>query len=111
MKKVLIVDDEVDQQHNLLIYQLNEMGIIVLKASNGLQGFEIYQTENPDLVISDTNMPQLSGPEMVKKIIEVNPQAAIISCSDYLKPTIPFPEGIPFIQKPVRIEQLRPFLK
>jgi PAS domain S-box-containing protein len=52
-------------------------------AENGLEGFEKYQTLQPDLVITDIRMPLMNGLDMVRKIRRINPEARIIIMSAY----------------------------
>ncbi|MDR1517797.1 MAG: response regulator [Dysgonamonadaceae bacterium] len=40
----------------------------VLTAHNGKEGLEIAMTENPDLIVSDVMMPQMTGTEMCMRI-------------------------------------------
>ncbi|MCV6606699.1 MAG: response regulator [Campylobacterales bacterium] len=51
--------------------------------SNGEEGFEKFQTKDYDLVISDIEMPKLSGIEMAKKIKEKKPNQKIIFTTAY----------------------------
>ena len=61
MHKILIVDD-VSANRLLLKKMLMLMGIYnIVEASNGKEGLERFQAENPDLVLMDVNMPVLDG--------------------------------------------------
>jgi len=58
--KVLLVDDEEaarTQIYNILILLFP----IVFSAKDGLEAFEIYEKEKPDLIITDLTMPRLDG--------------------------------------------------
>ena len=60
MKRILIIEDEEPVRSN--IAELLELeGYSVLEAENGRIGLRVAQTEFPDLVISDKNMPELDG--------------------------------------------------
>ncbi|ALJ06490.1 transcriptional regulator [Pseudalgibacter alginicilyticus] len=65
--KILAIDD---QQLVLLPLQkrLNELGYEVVIETNAHKGVELFDTENPDLVIVDINMPGISGLDIVKHI-------------------------------------------
>lgn len=65
--KILAIDD---QQLVLLPLQkrLNELGYNTIIETNANKGLELFDTENPDLVIVDINMPGVSGLEIVKHI-------------------------------------------
>lgn len=103
MKKVLIVDDEM-VCHLVLIDQLENRGVLVIQAFDGLAGLRFFQEHQPDVTVCDTNMPKLNGPEVVDEILKISPKAKIIGCSNNQKPNLSFPASIPFFQKPVPLE-------
>jgi two-component system NtrC family sensor kinase len=49
---------------------LEPKGFQVLTASNGLMGLEMAMSERPDLMITDQQMPQLTGLELLSKLQE-----------------------------------------
>lgn len=49
-------------------HKLEQVGFDVLAASNGLDAIELFEINNPDLVILDLNMPQKSGFEVMEYI-------------------------------------------
>lgn len=65
--KILIVDDEVDLV-STVAYRLKFANCDVVTASNGLEGLEQVKTETPDLILLDTNMPQMDGHEMLERL-------------------------------------------
>ena len=50
-------------------------------ASNGRTGLEIFRERRPDIVITDINMPEMSGIQMAGHIRVINPLAKIIVLS------------------------------
>jgi DNA-binding response OmpR family regulator len=44
----------------------------VQTASNGKEGLELYESFNPDVIVSDIEMPVLDGMEMIRKIRQKN---------------------------------------
>lgn len=73
-KKVLILDDDLHMVH-ILSYKLRQEGYEVLTAHNGRDGYQIACREKPDLVVTDFQMPIMSGFEMAMKLRE-NPDTA-----------------------------------
>ena len=66
--KILIVDDSA-MLRDMLIYALNEGGYEdVIDAVNGVEGLKKAKQEQFDLVISDVNMPEMNGLDMIKEI-------------------------------------------
>ena len=45
-------------------------GHTILEASNGVEGAEVISAEQPDLVLSDWNMPEMKGIDLLKKVRE-----------------------------------------
>jgi cyclic di-GMP phosphodiesterase len=64
---VLVVDD-ISANVNLLDTFLSREGYTVLTASDGEQALEIVAREQPDLVLMDVLMPNLSGFEVCERI-------------------------------------------
>ena len=64
-KTVLVVDDEA---HILRVvsYKLRGAGYCVLEASNGEDAWQIMQTSDVDLVLTDQQMPLMTGLELVE---------------------------------------------
>ena len=65
--KILIVDDEEDLL-STVSYRLKFAECDVVTASNGLEGLEQARAEKPDLILLDTNMPQMDGHAMLAKL-------------------------------------------
>ena len=66
-KKVLVVDDEIHIVHVVAI-KLRNNGYEVLSADNGADAYELACTENPDIVVTDFQMPVMTGLELVEKL-------------------------------------------
>ena len=59
-KKILAIDD-MKTLRDLLGKVLRTAGYEVVEAVDGVDGLEKFSAHNPDLVISDLNMPNLDG--------------------------------------------------
>jgi CheY-like chemotaxis protein len=55
-RKVLVTDDEPDEQ-DFIVAVLEDAGATVLKAHNGDEALELAESEQPDIVTLDINMP------------------------------------------------------
>lgn len=66
-KKVMIVDDEVKIIEIIKAY-LEKNEYDVCTAFNGKNALKIFEEENPDLVILDLMLPDLSGEEVCKEL-------------------------------------------
>ncbi len=71
--KVLIIDDEPDVVEALtLTFNLQWQEWEVLSANDGESGLEIFNRENPDVVILDIGLAKMSGFEVLQRIREVS---------------------------------------
>ncbi|OHD54211.1 MAG: hypothetical protein A2Y33_12970 [Spirochaetes bacterium GWF1_51_8] len=50
----------------------------IYTANNGLEGVETYQNNDIDFVITDILMPKMTGIELIKKLMSINPDVQII---------------------------------
>ena len=64
---ILIADDDPDLRQ-LLHLQLETMNCDLLEANDGAKTLELILTEQPDLVILDVMMPELTGWEILKYV-------------------------------------------
>lgn len=65
--KVLIVEDDVDLL-DMVMYSLRREGYTVLGAVDGVQALQRWESENPDMVLLDGNLPKLDGFEVCRRI-------------------------------------------
>ena len=66
-KTILIVDDEAHIRH-VLALKLQGTGYRVLTAMDGEEALEVYAAEKPDLMITDYQMPYLSGLDLCRQL-------------------------------------------
>ncbi len=65
MKRILVIDDD-EQVRALLLEILERAGFGVVEAANGVEGINRYREEPTDVVITDINMPKMSGIEVLR---------------------------------------------
>ena len=75
-RRILVVDDEA---HILQVLQLKlrKSGYDVLTAVDGEEAFETARAELPDLVITDFQMPYMTGLELCRALREYEPTSQI----------------------------------
>jgi len=66
-RKVLVADDEVHIV-NVVAMKLRNNGFDVVTADNGADAYKLCCDEKPDIVITDYQMPQMTGIELIEKI-------------------------------------------
>ena len=76
--KILLADDEAHIRKfiSLLLRQLGSPTII--EASNGIQALSLYESEHPDLVLLDVNMPEMDGLQTLAGLRALDPDCAVI---------------------------------
>ena len=79
---ILLIDDD-QSLRRVTEFTLHEAGYRVLTAADGGEGLRLFAQENPALVITDIQMPGLSGYEVLKKIKEQSPTALVIVITAY----------------------------
>jgi DNA-binding NtrC family response regulator len=75
--KILVVDDEAALRE-VLQMRLQQWGYEVYLAENGSEGKELAESCNPDIVISDIVMPEVSGMDLLRVLKTSDPARPII---------------------------------
>ncbi|HXG94824.1 MAG TPA: response regulator [Blastocatellia bacterium] len=65
--KILVIEDNRDSR-DILSKLLRMSGYDVISASDGERGFTEAVRSQPDLIITDVNMPRMDGIEFVRKV-------------------------------------------
>ena len=114
-KTILLVEDEPDMRE-LLTDILTEKNFRVISASNGTEGLSAF-LQSPfdiDLVITDLNMPHLSGKEMLIEMKRTSPDLKFAVLTGMLlnetRSDIEALGAIRILQKPIQIDDLFAFL-
>jgi len=66
-KKILVADDEAHIRH-IVSMKLSNAGYEVATAEDGEEALELAQSDSPELVITDFQMPYLTGLEMCRRL-------------------------------------------
>jgi len=66
-RKVLVVDDEIHIVHVVAI-KLRNNGFEVITAANGSEAYELVCQEKPDIIVTDCQMPIMTGLELVERV-------------------------------------------
>jgi DNA-binding NtrC family response regulator len=74
---ILIVDDE-EVLQDILTALVRRQGYTPFSAMTGEEALEIHERERIDLVLLDLMLPELSGMEVMKRLLKQNPQQVIV---------------------------------
>ncbi|MDF7808873.1 response regulator [Pontiellaceae bacterium B12219] len=78
--KILIIEDERPVRESFGHF-LEDLDYRVFLASDGIEGLEIYQQHQPDIVITDLRMPRMNGHEVLELLAKENPELPLIVAS------------------------------
>jgi YesN/AraC family two-component response regulator len=78
---LLVEDEEVALQLLATILNKKYPRITLHPAVNGREGLELFRVHAPDIVITDVNMPEMSGLQMADQIKSLKPHTRIITLS------------------------------
>jgi DNA-binding response OmpR family regulator len=109
--KILIVDDD---ENNLLLTKLELRDELwhVITASNGQEAMELFDSENPNMVIVDVKMPGVDGITLLKKMKAIRPEIPIAILTGYDKAAVTIPnEADACMIKSSSYEELKGFVR
>lgn len=66
-KRVLVIDDEAHIRR-VIELKFKNQGYRVTTATNGEEGLDIIETEQPDVVITDIMMPKMDGKALCERV-------------------------------------------
>ena len=85
MEKILIIDDEVNNL-DVLQARLRANDFVVVTCEDPEKGMRLAETENPDLILLDLNMPRISGLDVCRKLkndyATANIPIVLLTCMD-----------------------------
>ncbi|WP_339137307.1 MAG: ATP-binding protein [Candidatus Electrothrix sp. GW3-4] len=83
-ERILFVDDE-ELLINMGKDMLSQLGYHVIVKKSSLEALETFndQPDNFDLVITDQTMPDMTGLELAKNMLQIRPNLPIILCTGY----------------------------
>ncbi len=108
MKRILVVDDD-RQITRMLRTSLQSSGYTVVIANDGMEGFNLFQSERPDLIITDLAMPEMDGQELTEAVRRVaNTPIIVLSVRDLEAMKIAALDGgaDDYLTKPFSIQEL-----
>ena len=77
LNQILLIDDD-NSLRRVIEFQLQETGYQVLTARDGQQGLAAFRQHRPPLVITDVQMPGISGYDVLQEVLSLEPQTLVI---------------------------------
>jgi PAS domain S-box-containing protein len=103
---ILLVEDE-EQVRRIALNILRRQGYQVIAAQNAGEALLICERHpgGIDLLLTDVVMPQMSGPELAKRLAAIRPEMKVLCMSGYTDDSIVrhgvLQTGVAFVQKPI----------
>lgn len=109
METILIIDDDIEMR-DVLFDLLSLDGYEVLLAADGDAGIETFRNAMPDVVITDLQMPNTDGIEVIIELRREFPDLPIIIMTGTSDDTLTEDENIKYadvmLQKPFGVDEL-----
>lgn len=102
MTSVLLVEDE-EAIRRVILLTLQQLGYEVVAARHGREGLERCGTRVFDLVVTDLDMPEMSGLDLISTLLDLGQVRRFLIIT--AKPDR-VPPGWPCLAKPFRLRQL-----
>lgn len=111
---ILIVDDE-PTFRKYLADALKEAGYTIITASNGMESIKEIKEKNPDIVLTDMILPDISGLKILELTKELSPSTEVIMITGYATMDTAIRAlkmgASDYITKPINIEALKITIK
>ncbi|MBN1782107.1 response regulator [bacterium] len=108
MKAKIMVVDDVDTIARVYARFLERLGYEVRIAFNGQEALDLWETYQPDLIVSDIRMPKMNGFELANTIRKKKPDQKIILMTGYADEAEVLEQqkshGYPFFTKPADLQ-------
>jgi two-component system, chemotaxis family, chemotaxis protein CheY len=72
MSKTIVVAEDFNVSRKVIVSTLAKEGYVVLEAADGNEAVNLFDGRQIDLLITDFNMPNLNGADLIKKVRAMN---------------------------------------
>ncbi|MBI5634023.1 MAG: sigma-54-dependent Fis family transcriptional regulator [Nitrospirae bacterium] len=108
--KILVIDDEKLLRWSIE-QNLSKEGYTVISAEKGLEGLDLFYAEQPDIVLLDIHLPDISGLNVLESIKKESSNTIVIMVTAFgdiqtAVKTIKF-GAYDFVEKPFNMEKLK----
>ncbi len=109
VRRLLVIDDEASIRESLEMF-LREKGLAVFTAGTGVEGLDACLKHHPQVVILDIRLPDMSGLEVLKRIVSNDADAKVIMITAFhdMETTIEAMRqgAYDYIHKPLDVDEL-----
>lgn len=108
--EILFVDDEKELLFTVDEY-LSQMGYNITVVDSGLKALELTKKKRIDILITDLNMPEVNGLELLKAVKEYQPETEVIILTGYgsIETAVEALKlgSYDYLQKPIKLDRLK----
>lgn len=108
MTAILVAEDEA-LVRMVAVEVLRDAGYDVFEAGHGIEALDILQEHPVDLLITDIQMPQMNGYQLVEAVLQRWPATKIVLVTGYARDTVPdavSKAALHTLQKPFDVDRL-----
>lgn len=80
-KTILVAED--NESNFLLVFTVLKRDYSIIRAHNGIEAIDKFESEHPDVILMDIKMPDMDGLTATKKIREHDSHTPIIALSAF----------------------------
>ncbi len=81
MKNVIVVDD--DPMARKILLRMLKIDYQAVAFADGKDALDYFMENGADIIITDLNMPRLDGMELLRKVMEINPDLIVFVVTGY----------------------------
>ncbi len=110
VSRILIIEDEAVLRSSMARSLAKVSNVEVVTAANLAEGLSLIDSKTPQLILSDIDLPDRSGLELIGELGQRHLRVPIVYISAYLtayRAQIPPHANVEVLEKPVGIEELR----
>jgi len=113
--KILVVDDT-QTVREAIQYYFEGKDYIIITAASAEEALPIIKEENPDIVLSDINLPQMNGIDLIKSVRQFNKTIKVIIMSGEIKkygndPRLRHLDILALLDKPIDFLEVEALIK
>ncbi len=117
MLNILVVDDSAMARkrisETLLKFDINHT--IVAEAEDGVQALEMFHKFNPNLILTDLEMPRMHGLQLIEELRKLNSSLDIVVISalinEQIRQTLKHDRYLDFTKKPIDEKRIKHILQ
>src|SRR5690606_11460066 len=80
---ILVVDDSREMARHLAEFLLPALGHRAIVAFDGRRGLELIKEQNPDLIMLDLNLPEMTGLDVLEAMARLSIETPVILMTGY----------------------------